>query len=93
MDDVEDDSLVGSDIERYFNIFFDNFEFEFNDGNILSEGMDNELFFDIFNYIMVVELLLYYDELLLFYEEVLVEDERRERRFYFLIRFRDVFLW
>lgn len=43
MDDVEDDSPVGSDTERHSNTSLDNFEFESNDGDIPSEGMDNEL--------------------------------------------------
>nr|XP_011424263.2 uncharacterized protein LOC105326097 [Crassostrea gigas] len=93
MDDVEDDSPVGSDTERHSNTSLDNFEFESNDGDIPSEGMDNELPPDIFNYTMAVELPPYYDEPPPSYEEALAEDERRERRLYSSTRSRDAFLW
>lgn len=93
MADVEDDSPVGSDTERHSNTSLDNFEFESNDGNIPSEGMDNELPPDIFNYTMAVELPPYYDEPPPSYEEALAEDERRERQLYSSTRSRDAFLW
>ncbi|XP_022339726.2 uncharacterized protein LOC111134710 [Crassostrea virginica] len=91
-EDVDDDSPVGSDMDRRSYSSLDSCELESDDREEENGRPGDGGPPDIFNYTVAIELPPYHDEPPPSYEEAVAEDERRER-LHSSTRSRDAFLW